>query len=382
MAVDFKTIGARLRRARELQALSPAEVARQSGIPLARLEHIEAGVEKPNGDEVLILAAHYAHDFRDFIDPNRPEPFNQTEILYRRHGSEFTAQDRRAIQEFLYLCEIEAALEVDLNITPTPFSVTPRGGHYKSHGADAADKLRKLLNYKNNEVPSDVYADFRKLGMHIFRRRLSNPDLSGLYIEHPSAGHCILINYDEDIYRQRFSVSHEAAHAVFDSSVAVTVSYKRDSNKYNAKDLQEVRANCFASRYLLPPEVLSKVGNWNVDNAVNLASTLKVSTAALSYALLEEGLINVATSLAIRSKKVPANQKVDPELPTSLTDRQRQRKVSLLERGLSDYYVGLCFEAYQRELISAGRLSEALLADHQETREISVLYGRSINHEQ
>ena len=36
-------------------------------------------------------------------------------------------------------------------------------------------------------------------------------------------------------------------------------------------------------------------------------------------------------------------------------------------------------EAHQRGLISAGRLSEALLADHVETREISVLYGRAIN---
>lgn len=53
-----------------------------------------------------------------------------------------------------------------------------------------------------------------------------------------------------------------------------------------------------------------------------------------------------------------------------------------LERGLSDYYVGLCFEAHQQGLISAlTRLGEALLADHKETREISMLYGSRIVNE-
>lgn len=73
--------------------------------------------------------------------------------------------------------------------------------------------------------------------------------------------------------------------------------------------------------------------------------------------------------------------KVDPEAPDYLTEVQVNRRKQLLERGLSDYYVGLCFEAHQRGLISAGRLGEALLADHRETREISILYGRSIVNE-
>ena len=76
---------------------------------------------------------------------------------------------------------------------------------------------------------------------------------------------------------------------------------------------------------------------------------------------------------------MPNAEKIDPEAPADLNDKQRARREALLERGLSDYYVGLCFEAHQRGLISAGRLSEALLADHVETREISVLYGRAIN---
>ena len=82
----------------------------------------------------------------------------------------------------------------------------------------------------------------------------------------------------------------------------------------------------------------------------------------------------------IRSVRVPNIEKIDPEAPASLNDKQRVRRLALLERGLSDSYVGQCFEAYHRGIISAGRLGEALLADHAATREISVLFGRSIKH--
>lgn len=78
--------------------------------------------------------------------------------------------------------------------------------------------------------------------------------------------------------------------------------------------------------------------------------------------------------------KVQTTEKIDPEAPKSLTQKQQARRLNLLSRGLSDYYVGLCFEAYHRRIISAGRLGEALLANHAETREISILFGRSIHY--
>ena len=235
------------------------------------------------------------------------------------------------------------------------------------------------MGYAANAIPRDVYEDFRRIGLHVFRRRLANSDISGLYIEHPVAGHCILVNFEEDVYRQRFSVSHEAAHAIFDSSDAVVVTYRKGASRYKEGDLKEIRANRFASCYLMPPELLPRVSQWTAEQATNWAQKLRVSTMALSFALREAGLVEESTAKTIRSVKVPNAEKIDPEAPADLNDKQRARREALLERGLSDYYVGLCFEAHQRGLISAGRLSEALLADHVETREISVLYGRAIN---
>jgi len=378
MKIDIKLISSRLAEARKLQSVDIPEAAAQTGIEAGQLTNIEAGKRAPTGDELLILANYYARDFRDFVDPGRPEPFKQTDILYRRYGQAFTPSDRRAIQEFLFLCEIEATLEKDLGRSSIPFSFKVTGANLKSHGEQAALALRRQMGYNSKQIRLDIYSDFRGIGLHIFRRRLANSGISGLYIEHPIAGHCILVNYDEDIYRQRFSVSHEAAHAIFDSTEAASVSYQRNSPEYDRQDLKEIRANRFASCYLMPPELLPKIQQWNTTLAQHWAQTLKVSTEALSYALLGAQLIDQGSAKLIRSVRVPATEKVDPEAPENLNAVQLNRRLKLLERGLSDYYVGLCFEAHTQGLISAGRLGEALLADHKETREISTLYGRSI----
>lgn len=380
MPLDHHAVARKLQQARELQSLSVENVNQATGISTDRIGLIEAGRSKPTGDEVLILANFYRHDFRDFLDDQRPAPFEQAYILYRRHGDAFTAADRRAIQEFLYLCETESYLESELGIQKKVFSFIPSGTYYKEHGELAASALRYQLGYEANEIPRDVFADFRHIGLHVFRRRLANSDISGLYIEHPTAGHCVLVNYDEDIYRQRFSVGHEAAHAIFDSSEAVVVSYRRGASRYREDDLKEIRANRFASCYLMPPDQLPRVANWTAEQALYWAQKLRVSTAALAIALREAGIVNESTAKIIRFVRVSTVEKIDPEAPESLTDMQRTRRIALLERGMSDYYVSLAFEAHHEGIISAGRLGEALLADHAETREISVLFSRSIKH--
>lgn len=378
MSVDPGSVARKLRKARELQSLDIAAVSAATGIAADRIALVESGESRVSGDEVLILANFYRHDFRDFLDDSRPAPFEQADILYRRHGDAFTAEDRRAIQEFLYLCEIEANFEALLAIPKELFSFAPSGTFYKAHGEPAARSLRTHLGYAANEIPRDVFADFRRIGIHLFRRRLANSDISGLYIEHPIAGHCILVNYDEDLYRQRFSASHEAAHVIFDSSEDVMVTYRHGSSKYDANDLREMRANRFASCYLMPPDHLPRLAQWTSSSAIEWAQRFRVSTTALSIALREANIVDDVTAKAIRSVRAPSPEKIDPEAPETLTDRQRARRLALLERGLSDYFVGLCFDAHQQDRISAGRLSEALLADHVDLREISVLYGRSI----
>ncbi len=114
MAIDLQTLGSKLSKYRGQLQESIVEVASSTGIDAARLTRIEAGQAEPTGDEVLILADHYRCDFKFFISNEQVAPFEQTDTLYRAHGNDFTKEDRRAVQDFLYLCETEDFLMREL----------------------------------------------------------------------------------------------------------------------------------------------------------------------------------------------------------------------------------------------------------------------------
>ncbi|SFQ34344.1 XRE family transcriptional regulator [Variovorax sp. 770b2] len=378
MAIDLRLLGGKLAKYRGQLQESLLDVAASTGIDTARLTQIEGGQTEPTGDEILILADHYRCDFKFFISNEKVAPFEQTETLYRAHGPDFSKEDRRAVQDFLYLCETEDFLMRELGRAPGSFQFSPSGSYFKGHAEDAAARLRSALGHADNAVPRDVYAEFRSVGVHVFRRKLGNSSISGLFIAHPVAGKCALVNYSEDIYRQRFSAAHEMAHAIFDADKGASVSFERP----DAGDLVETRANRFASCYLIPPAFLSKLpdpNGWSDSDAIGWANKLRVSCVALANALRGAKLADQATTARISRLRIPRAVKTDPELPESLNPLQRLRKEQLLERGLSDHYVELCFEAQSSGAISQGRLAEALLCSQAELLEMANLYSRTLH---
>jgi len=377
MSIDLKSLSSKVAKYRGQLKESIAEIAVATGIDAKRLMAIEAGQTEPTGDEILILADHYRCDFKFFISNEQVAPFEQTETLYRAHGDEFTKDDRRAVQDFLYLCETEASLMEELGLRTNEFDFVTTGNFFKGHGEDAAARLRIALGHSDLEVPRDVYAEFRSVGVHMFRRKLGNSNISGLFVMHPVAGKCALVNYSEDIYRQRFSAAHEMAHAIFDSAQGASVSYKKPGHL----DMLEVRANRFASCFLMPPGFLANLPDptkWSNSDVLRWAHDLRVSCDALGIALKESRLIDDATSQRFRRLRVPREAKIDPELPETLNLKQRERKERLLEAGLSDFYVGLCFEGFDNRAISVGRLAEALLCSQGELSELASIYGRTL----
>jgi Zn-dependent peptidase ImmA (M78 family) len=379
MALDLQLFGDKLKRCREQLQLAFGEVSKGTGIGEEVLVALENGERSPTGDEVLILADFYKCDYRFFLSNEKLTAFEQTDTLFRRFGNAFSKQDRWAVLEVLFLADVESYLQSTLGKPyPRTFLFQKVGTYYKGHGEQAAASLRDFFGYAENEVRLNIYEDFRSIGIHVFRRHLDNSNISGVYVKHPVAGPCILVNYSEDIYRQRFTGAHETAHAILDLEEDVIVSFRADN------DLREIRANTFASRYLMPPDFLRRIPDprpWNGEKAIHWANELKVSTEALSIALSEAGLIDEVTAGIIKSVRVPKEMKEDPELPGTLSPRSRERKDVLLQRGLSDYYVRLCFEAYREGIVSAARVAEMLLLDGDvELRELAELYGETLRY--
>ncbi|MGB6378034.1 MAG: XRE family transcriptional regulator [Syntrophobacteria bacterium] len=379
MALNLELLASKLRKYREQFQASIGEVALVTGISEGSLNAYENAEKEPTGDEILILADYFKCDYRFFITGEEVAPFEKTETLFRKHGKQLSKEDRWAIQEFLYLCECEENL---MELLPgrdrEPFTFAKHGTYYKGHGENAAAALRRHLGYSQHQIGMDVYDDFRRIGIHVFRRHLQNSDISGLFIQHPTAGKCILVNYSEDIYRQRFSAAHEGAHAVLDDEKDFNVSFVREKRDYS-----EIRANTFASRYLMPLDFLRGIPNakqWDPEKAIYWANKLKVSTEALAYALREADLISGNEVEDFKLVKVPAELKIDPELPHNLPEKSHERKKVLLRLGFSDSYVGLCFAAYENGMITGGRLAEILLISEHALPSLAALYGRSLSY--
>ena len=379
MPVDLALLGSKLLKYREQFQASLEEVEAATGIPADRLAALEKGTHSPSGDEILIIADYYKCDYNYFLSGDQPAVFEQTEELYRMHGNEFTKADRWAVQEFLFVCECEESLQQALGVSRRKdFSVRKVGAYFKGHGEDAARSLRRFLGHRPNRVPPpDVFRDFRSIGLHVFRRRLDSSRISGLFIRHPIAGGCVLVNYDEDVFRQRFTAAHEAGHAILDDDKDVVVSYRGDD------DLHEVRANTFASRYLVPPECLSLIPGtvrWTPETVREWAGRFRVNAEPLVIALREAGRLPEDQREALARVKVPRDAKADPELPDSLSPRALERVQQMLQRGFPYSYVSLCLDAYDAEIVSAGRLAEMLVVDVSELAEVSSMLGRPLSY--
>ncbi|MDR3059114.1 MAG: ImmA/IrrE family metallo-endopeptidase [Prevotella sp.] len=377
MAIDKTMLGQKLRKCRVNLSFSIEDVAHNTAIPTKRISDIEDGLIEPSGDEILILSDLFKEDYRYFISNEKLSASEKIEVLYRKHGANFSRNDRIAVQEFIFLCESEEYILHSLDtqfryFSPPKYDIDHI---YKSQGRETANLLRSHLKYQDNVAYKDIFSEFRKIGLHIFRRRLENSNISGMYINHPYAGKCILINYHEDIFRQNFTVAHEVCHSLLDTNFDYNVSFQADGLDY-----REIRANEFASAFLIP-EFLKyqlKETEINEERILQLAIRLKVNIQPLLIALKNYNIIAKYQYNKYINLKIHKSEKTDYELQ-NLSDRILHGKIKLLERGLSDYYVRNCHEAYLKNYISVGKLAEMLLVSNEDLVEILQLFKLKLN---
>lgn len=383
MSIDLKYFGDKLQKLRSQLEITVSEVALKTGMSSYRISQFEKGTLEPSGDDILILADYFKCDYNYFISGEKFSDFEKTDKLYRKYGSEFSKEDRWAIQEFIYLCENEHFILKSLETKFLEFNYEKKTNFEKQQGIDAANDLRNFLGYSDfNKIPTDIYSDFRKLGFHIFRRKLGNSNISGLCLLHKEAGKCILINYDEDIYRQRFSVAHEAGHAILDEDLGneISISLKNEIRSYS-----EIRANYFASKFLIPEGLLENFRShkiiWNENSLIEYSNKLKVNFQTLIYSLKNAGVIGKENEIELLKIKPKLIVKYDEEITSDLPPKIRKAKLLLLEKGLSPYYVRKCFEAYSQGIVSRGKLAEILLTNEKELPEILSLFNLRLMYE-
>lgn len=374
---DINLLAKKLTGCRSRLEYSYHEIFEGTGIKEDRLKAFEQAKIEPTGDEILILADFYREDYKYFISNQQSSASENTDSLYRQFGEEFTKEDRRAVQEFLYVCECEAHVWSLLEENRQTYQLPGRRTAINNEAEEIASDVRISLGYKENELLQNIFDDFRNLGLHIFRRKLHNSNLSGIFIQHPVAGKCVLVNYSEDLYRQNFTISHEVAHSIFDTNQLYNVSFTKDG-----KDIKEIRANRFAASFLMPAAVLKKlqVSTWSEQILIKLAEQFRVNIIALLYRLRFLKLITQQDFDKFEGLKLPKTLKQDPELK-DLPDKIALAKKQVLERGLSATYVRKCHEAYSNSLISQNRLAEMLLTSEYELQDLLALFNLKLVYE-
>lgn len=352
MALPPQEIGRRIRQVRKDLGISVEAVATACGTEPASVVKLEEGTLAPlPGDYILIAARLLKTDFRYFISNSLDDVEAETRQVFRSLASP-TPADLLAIRRFMLFCMAERELEELLDVERTvdvPSYPRPNAKErlHRDQGRRAAQQERERLLLGNRPI-TNVFELLRKQGVRVYRHRLDNAQLSGVTILHPKAGSCVLLNYDEDLYRQFFSAAHEYCHVLFDhdtlASQGCVVSYRR-----SAAELVEVRANAFAAEFLLPREAIEKYGKPHdltemASLVGRIAHDYRVNTETVAIGMKEVGWITDRTLTSFQRAKpvvIHRHEKFDPDLPKGLTAAQAARFETAIQNGMSAYLIEL-----------------------------------------
>jgi Zn-dependent peptidase ImmA (M78 family) len=370
MTFDYQILGRKFQDARKSLLIAPEDSALYLGISLQEYLDIEAGKKKITGDQLVLLANFYLRDFRYFVTGDYPSAESQIQEMFRQNAA-LSQKDRIAIQEFVRLCEYEDFLEREIfqvQFTPIPNYENFSFGHsnFKKQGEEASSFERERL-FLGKQPIENIFELMRTQGIHIFKRKLEDQNISGMYINHPIAGHCILVNYLDDIYRQNFSTAHEYCHALFDSFQGQEVTYIKSLGN---KSGNERRADNFAGNFLVPRKRLeldySPVTNYEdwISLILQIAKRFRVSSKVAVIRLSEMGWINQTLQEQLFQDSrliIRFNEKFDPEIPPKLSPGIKQKLMQIIPQGLSWHFINLGTEAYRRGEITYQKLVDMLL---------------------
>ena len=168
--------------------------------------------------------------------------------------------------------------------------------------AKADEAAARLLSHcKVTSAPVPVEDIARQKSVDVVKQRFPDGDVSGMLLREP--GHTVIgVNSAHGVGRQRFTIAHELGHLELHRGrrlildVPVRVDY-RDRTSSLATDREEIEANRFAAALLMPEALVlaaaRETGSRDMEQHIAvLAKRFQVSVEAMSYRLINLGLIN------------------------------------------------------------------------------------------
>ena len=383
--IDAKQIGSQLRKVRELCGLSQEAVAHELKLPRTALTNIENGNRRVSILELTKLAEIYKCSPSFFLEKSEE---SRTEdimvVLHRVLPKRMNdLENRSSVRCIVDLYREGAGLLRMLNREvyaeiPNYAAEMKSAGIAIQQGERVAHEERYRLRLGDAPI-RDIAELLSEQG--VWTAAADFPDsMSGLFIHNQSTGFAVLVNADHGLERQRFSYAHEYAHVLFDRKQSVRMTLRK-----NSLELAEMRANAFASAFLMPSggvtqwlnsigkghpsrlaqttfnvadgsatqtEIRPRLGSQVItcqDVAV-LARRFCVSYDAAVWRLKNLNHVNSAKAHALLSQKEIAKGHI------KLLDKDNQSRRP--EQEFRNQLMSLAIEAFRREKISRGRLLE------------------------
>jgi Zn-dependent peptidase ImmA (M78 family)/DNA-binding XRE family transcriptional regulator len=339
-------IGAQLKKARELLQLSLEDVALELSITRQDILDWEEERSQPNLKQLEKLAGLYGREI-DYFLKETPAPPEKIEFRGKPGQSlkELPKETKIVLARFDELCR--TALELENLLNKVREVKLPRFEE-SVHPKTAAQNLRRILYIDDKPLP-DLRERLEGKGVRIFQLPVPNDAFSGFSFWHLEYGPCILLNASELRGRKNFTLAHELAHLLYGHECALC---------YIPMKLSEVRggiefkANQFAAELLLPDTgVLVDFRRRGLSRTPSerelgqMAGKWCVSIQALGYRLENFGLMESGYTDTLF------------ELKPKFFKRSRTPR---WKRQLGTEFVETTLEAYDKGLISAGKVASGL----------------------
>lgn len=160
------------------------------------------------------------------------------------------------------------------------------------------NEIFDTINHFRASMPVDVEGLALALRLKVEKQNFSK-EICGM-IKKDKEGYVIIVNQNQPIVRQRFTIAHELGHHIYHRNkigdgIVDNVLYRQtsyggiDNNNINAKDEQQ--ANNFAANLLMPPSLIEEINKklGKID-PTTLADKLNVSIQAIKIRLSNLGL--------------------------------------------------------------------------------------------
>jgi Zn-dependent peptidase ImmA (M78 family)/DNA-binding XRE family transcriptional regulator len=338
--------GAQLRKARELLQLAPEEVASELSVNRQDIIDWEENRSQPSLKQLEKLAELYGRGIDYFL---KETPHLPRKIEFRgRPGQslkDLPKQAKTVLARFDELCrtalEVEGLLNRKRKVTLSRFDESV-------HPKTVAENLRKKLGADDRPLPN-LRERLESQGFRIFELVVPDDAFSGFSFWHSEYGPCILLNASELIGRRNFTLAHELAHLLYGHESALCYIPLKLSE---VREDIEFKANQSAIELLLPETGVKEdfrrreLSTTPSETELGrMAGKWGVSIQALGYRLENLGLIasgHTDTLFELRPKFF------------------RRPRTPKWKRQMGKEFVEETLEAYEKGLISAGKVASGL----------------------